>query len=185
MIDFSLRTEDQRVGALNMGLCPGVYAGKESRPSTLYVAESAFGFLEPSIRRHSPEYARGYSHWGVTEILRAEWQNIIQDWERLRSNIAAARTVQDVGRFCVMPKELEDEFKETFEVNKTGFLNLIDQLIDWLRTKLSTHGQVSVIGIQGWRGDPISRVVCEKWAYHHRPIKQSRGPHLHPTSSVQ
>jgi hypothetical protein len=46
-----------------------------------------------------------------------------------------------------MPKELEDEFKETFEVNKTGFLNLIDQLIDWLRTTLSTHGQVSVIGI--------------------------------------
>jgi hypothetical protein len=130
-----------------MGLCPGVYAGKESRQSTLYVAESAFGFLEPSIGKHSPDYTRGYSHWGVTEILRPEWQDIIQDWERLRSNVAAARTVQDVGSFCVMPKELENEFKETFEVNKTGLLNLIDQLIDWLRTKLSTHGQVSVIGI--------------------------------------
>ena len=147
MIDFDLKTVDQKIGGLNMGLCPGAFTGKESLQSTVYVAESAFSFLEPSIRKHSPAFARAYSHWGVTEILRPEWQNIIQDWERVRGNLAAAKTAQDLGSFCVIPRELENEFEERFEAGKTGLLNLLDQLIDWLRVTLSTHDQVSVLGI--------------------------------------
>ena len=45
---------------------------------------SRTAFLEPSIRKYAPQYARRYSHWGVTEILRQEWHDIIKDWKRLR-----------------------------------------------------------------------------------------------------
>ncbi len=130
-----------------MGLCPGAYGGTESVQTTIYIAETAFLFLEPSIRKYSAGYARNYSHWGVTEILRSDWENIIQDWKRLRSSVAMARTVHDVGSFCAISKEIENEFKDAFEVNKNGLLNMIDQLTDWFRAKLTTHAEISVIGI--------------------------------------
>jgi hypothetical protein len=147
MIDFSLKAANQRVGGLNIGLCPGTYIGKESFQNSLYLTETAFNFLEPSIRKHSPGYARAYSHWGVTKIPRAEWGNILLDWDTLRTGIETANTAQEVGNFCSMSNELENEFKNGFETNKTGLLHMIDELNAWLRTKLSSHDQISILGV--------------------------------------
>jgi hypothetical protein len=130
-----------------MGLCPGVCRGKNETQDSIYVAELAFSFLEPSIRKHSPGYARSYSHWGTTVISRPEWGSIIQDWERLRTSIAAAKTIHEVASLCSMSEGLENEFEETFEGNKIGLLAMVDQLVDWLRSTLIAHDQVSVVGI--------------------------------------
>ena len=146
MIDFRLRTADRRIGGLNMGLCPGKVRGNETHDS-IYITELAFSFLEPTIRRHSVGYARSYSHWGITEISRPEWCSIIQDWEILKTNIGAAGTVHEFARVCSMSKGLEDEFEEAFEVNKSGLLDMVNELMNWLRLMLIAHDQVSVVGI--------------------------------------
>jgi hypothetical protein len=147
MIDFSVKAANRRVGGLNIGLCPGTYTGKQSIQNSLYLTETAFSFLEPSIRNHSPAYARPYGHWGVTKIPRAEWGNILLDWDTLRTDIEAANTAQEVGNFCSMSDELENEFKKGFEANKTGLLHMIDELNAWLRAKLSNHDQISILGV--------------------------------------
>jgi hypothetical protein len=146
MIDFTVRTADQQVGGLNMGLCPAECTGKE-RQEAIYIAECAFSFLEPSIRKSSPDYTRSYSHWGHTTISRAEWHVIIEDWARLRSNFSGATTIAEVAGFCSMSEKLKDEFNKAFEVNKIGVLSLIDQIVDWLHPKLIAYDHISVLGI--------------------------------------
>ena len=144
MIDFSLGTAEQKARGLNIGLSPGVYAGKSSHQGALYVSESAFIFLESSIKRHSIKYAKPYSHWGITEISRQEWNYIISDWQQLKEDVAAATNAHELG---VDLKELGREFNNGFEENKYALLTMIDQLIDWLHSTLRTHEQVSILGI--------------------------------------
>ena len=130
-----------------MALCPGTYAGTSSLQTSLYVEETAFSFLEPSIRKRSVAYARSYSHWGIMEIHREEWIDILQDWRQLGSNVTSTKTIQEFRSLCSVSERLAIEFNEAFEINKTNLLKMIDQLIDWCRSELRSHDQICVIGI--------------------------------------
>lgn len=144
MIDFRLKTAGQKVGGLNVGLCPGQYEGKRSHQQTLYLTENTFSFVESTIRNYSPKYAKPYSHWGITEISRKEWENIIQGWSQLKRNIAMAKNAQDMG---INSKDLEKEFSDDFEKNKAALLNMIEELSNWLLLMLKAHEEISILGI--------------------------------------
>lgn len=144
MIDFSLGTAGQKARGLNIALSPGKYADKSSQQHALYVSENAFIFLESSIKRHSPKYAKPYSHWGITEISRQEWNYIISDWQQLKKDVAAATNAHELG---IDLKELGREFDNGFDENKSALLAMIDQVIHWLHLTLRTYEQVSILGI--------------------------------------
>lgn len=146
MIDFRLKSRNEKIGGQNIGLCPGGYPGKGSIQNSLYVTESAFRFLEPSVRSHSPAFGRAYSHWGITTITRAEWRKILLDWDTLKAGIAAANTPEQVGDFFSSEK-LKSEFREEFEANKIGLLRMIDELNSWFRDELSSNDKISILGI--------------------------------------
>jgi hypothetical protein len=146
MIDFRLKSANEKIGGQNIGLCPGAYAGKGSIHNSLYLTETAFRVLEPSVRSHSLAYGRPYSHWGITTITRSEWRKILLDWDKLKAGIAAATTPEQVGAFFSSEK-LKSEFQEEFEANKIGLLRMIDELNFWFRDELSSHDKISILGI--------------------------------------
>jgi hypothetical protein len=147
MLDFRIKILGQGAEGMNMGLCPGVYAGKESMQHAIFIAEVPFSFLESSIRRLSSRYARSYSHWGVTEIPRHEWFEIIVEWESLKTTVASVVTFEEISELFPMSEAVLDDFKNDFEENRRRLLSMIDQLLEWLRTTLSKHDSVSILGI--------------------------------------
>jgi hypothetical protein len=147
MIDFSLKFSKQAAGALNMGLRPGSGAEKEPSGNALYIAEAAFNILEPSIRKHSTKYARSFSHWGVTEISRAEWKSIIDDWEKLKRSLLIANSLEEVSGIGALTGEGTNIFEDDFVAMRAGLINMIDELAVWLHAELRTYDRISVLGI--------------------------------------
>jgi hypothetical protein len=130
-----------------MGLCPGLYQGKLSRDEAINIAEGAFSFLEPGIKRHCPSYALRYAHWGVTEISRQEWIAIFDEWERLKVNLEAARLTPHLGILRFVVKDVRSEFVKDFDRNRVRLSRIIGRLTDWMRAELLVHEHISVLGI--------------------------------------
>ncbi|HLJ86503.1 MAG TPA: hypothetical protein VKZ53_06750 [Candidatus Angelobacter sp.] len=147
MIAFNLKTGAQKHGGLNIGLCPGIYEGKQSREKCIYVSEAAFGFLEPDMRKHSSKFARPYSHWGITEISRDEWQAILRNWNLLRQEFAMANTIEEICHIHPVGLDRKDEFGNDFDRNKFALLKMIDELSDWVSVRLVENDQITVLGI--------------------------------------
>jgi hypothetical protein len=145
-MNFRLKTGKAGFRGLNMGLCPGMYEGARSTEASVNVAESAFGFLEPAIKRHCPKYAN-YGHYGVTVISREQWSSIMEDWESLREKVQASQGLEILGYLLFLDKYAKKEFTADIETNRDGLANMIAQLNDWLRKTLETHPVVSILGI--------------------------------------
>ena len=147
MLDFQIKRWNERSGGLNVGLCPGRYSGQRSRDEAIFIAESSFSCIEPTIKECSLLFSRKYSHWGVTEILQDEWSEIIPRLETLRED-AARSSIPGELLGALPPSEiLESEFRLHFEINRKGLLGLLDELIAWLQSALRKDKSVSILGL--------------------------------------
>jgi hypothetical protein len=147
MLDFQIKTWDERMGGLNMGLCPGKYIGRQSRNEAIFIPEGAFGCIEPTIKECSAHFSRKYSHWGITEIPRDEWTEVIQMLGVLQAEAARASSPEELLKALPLPETMELEFKLHFEVNRNGLCNLLDQLLAWLQKTLREDNSISVLGL--------------------------------------
>ena len=115
--------------------------------NAIHVSEDVFWFLEPSIQRHSVQYSRPYSHYGVTEVVREEWIEILNEWNSLKINLKSAMLTPQVGILRFIPRDSRTRFVRDFDRNRIGPSRMISRLDDWMRTRLVDHEQVTVIGI--------------------------------------
>lgn len=147
MLDFQIRKWDERNGGLFMGLCPGKYSGKKSRDHAIFIAENSFGCIEPTIKECSVQFSRKYSHWGVTEVLRDEWYEIIPRLKTLKGAVMRASNPEELRKALSQSEALESEFNLHFEMNRNGLCALIDQLLPWIEKTLHEDCSVSILGL--------------------------------------
>ena len=130
-----------------MDLLPGRYTGAESFDQTIRIHENVFWFLEPAIKRHSPQYARPYTHWGVTAISRSEWEHILSEWETLVVTLDAVVLPVNLKILQEVPRYTRKEFIRSPLRNQRKLAALIARLIGWVRATLETYHEVSILGI--------------------------------------
>lgn len=147
MLDFTIRNWDERRSGLSIGLCPGKYVGKESRSGSIFISESSFACMESTIKECSAPLSKNYSHWGVTEIPRSEWVEIISRLERLRSGVLAASSYAEALPLLPRLNFIEEAFTEDFETSKIGLSTLISNLNRWADKTLLQHDSISVLGV--------------------------------------
>jgi hypothetical protein len=147
MLDFRIRKWDERNGGLFMGLCPGKYGGKQSFDQAIFIAEKSFACIEPIIKECSIPFSRKYSHWGVTEILRDEWSEIIPRLRTLKMEATRASSPEELLKSLPSSETFESEFRLHFEMNRNGLCGLIDQLMLWIEKTLHEGNSVSILGI--------------------------------------
>ncbi|HEY5330965.1 MAG TPA: hypothetical protein VIJ79_13850 [Acidobacteriaceae bacterium] len=146
MIDFRIKSADEKVGGLNLGFCAGRYLGKDSRRKGVYVTEDAFAFLEPSIAVRWPTYCN-FGHWGVTAINRESWQLIIEDWQNLGRIAEDAKAPEAICRAVTIPMEVAHEVRANFQDCRQGVASMMRTLIPLLREMLESEDEVCVMGI--------------------------------------
>jgi hypothetical protein len=147
MLDFRIRKWDERDGGLFLGLCPGKYGGQQSHDQAIFIAEKSFGCIEPTIKECSVLFSRKYSHWGVTEILRDEWSEIIPRLRTLKAEAAGASTPEELLKAFSPSEIIESDFRLHFETNRKDFCGLLDQLLPWIEQRLHEYESVSILGI--------------------------------------
>lgn len=131
-------------GTCYIEFLPGEYQNKCWNPESVYFQEESFGFIEPIIVRHCPEY----DHYAFTDISRAPWEFIISDLQRIANQINDATRLADIeeeiGILCVGTKNrfLKSEAKNIFNLREM----LLD-FIKWLRQTLVSHNTIAVLGI--------------------------------------
>ena len=146
-MDFRLKKLRRGHCGLNIGFGPGPFLGDPMPENAIHVSEDVFWLLEPSIQRHSVQYSRPYSHYGVTEVVREEWIEILNEWNSLKINLKSAMLTPQVGILRFIPRDSRTRFVRDFDRNRIGPSRMISRLDDWMRTRLVDHEQVTVIGI--------------------------------------
>jgi hypothetical protein len=147
MMDFRLKKLKPGHTGLNMCLCPGIYKGVESRADSIHIAEDPFWFLEIGIKTHCTPYARPFAHYGVTEIPRKAWCEILGEWDALGKSLDAASLTTDLPVLRLVMKDVRKTFVKDFKRNCAGLSKLIEQLTDWMRAELAAQEYISVHGI--------------------------------------
>ena len=146
-LNFRLKSGREGHGGLWMDLLPGRYLGAESFDQTIRVHEDVFWFLEPAIKKYSAQYARPYAHYGVTAISRAEWENILREWEDLTKLLETAVIPLDLKVLQEVPKHVRRDFIRSLIRNERKLSRLIGRLALWVRAEIKTHEEVSILGI--------------------------------------
>lgn len=144
MTTFDLMSSRQ--SGLMTELLPGSMTGHSASTGPIFVSEGAFGFLEPSVRKCCPRYTE-MSHWGVTEISRAEWDAIIKDWQVLAGELGRAPAASDFTRSRFVFSDVDQDFTEDFEAYRSGLMQLIHELSRWLENNLSSCQFIAIKGI--------------------------------------
>jgi hypothetical protein len=130
-----------------MGLLPGIYHDMAPRRERMSIAEDAFFFLEPAIRIHCPAYSP-YAHYGVTAVSREQWENILVEWDQLPAKMKTAIRTKDMRTLHKMiPKHLRKPFMRDRHDNCFKLSKLIAATSLWIRTELSEHEVISILGI--------------------------------------
>jgi hypothetical protein len=119
-MDFRLKKLKWGNGGLNMGLCPGPYRGDFMPDNAIHIAEDAFWFLEPGIKKHCAQYSRPYAHYGVTEVYRQEWSEILREWERLSVDLGTAKLTPHLEILRFIPEDARKIFVRDFDRNRVG-----------------------------------------------------------------
>jgi hypothetical protein len=145
MINFCLMTKDQVTSGLVIELSP-YPVGALASPESVFVSEAAFGFLEPSIRKHCSRYTE-MSHWGITEVDREEWLAVIAEWNLVETDLAKAVAFEDYSRPRFLFSDVAGDFQEHFGSYREPLLALIAGLRSWFQGTLTSTASIAVKGV--------------------------------------
>lgn len=141
--DFRLRNEGR---GLVMQLVPGRAEDEAALRAQVFIAEEAFGFIEPCINANWPAY-KNYGHWGVSEIPVAAWRAIAAGMEGLRSRLNEARGFEEVAGLIYLFDAIRDAFRADFARLRGQVVTFIDALLAWLKSHWDACTHITVIGI--------------------------------------
>jgi hypothetical protein len=142
-IDFRLRNEGR---GLVMQLVPGRAEDEIALRAQVFIAEEAFGFIEPCVGAGWPAY-KNYGHWGVSEIPVAVWRGIAADMEGLRSRLNEARGFEEVAEIGYLSDITRDAFRADFARLRGRVAAFIEALLTWLKSHWDVCTHITVIGI--------------------------------------
>jgi hypothetical protein len=137
-----IRDPDQG-GAI--GFIPGEFDG---RIAGVYLEEGTFVLISKPILRHAPDV----DYFGPTVIQRPVWEKIIEDLEALAIRVSQAANLSELdddltffGSVLGYPDK--EEFQNDFSANSKALVEVIGELVEWLRETLKTNESVLISGV--------------------------------------
>jgi hypothetical protein len=139
-----IRDKAELQGTCYFELLPGEYGGQCWNDGSVFIAEEAFGLVEPIIARHEPRF----DHHAFVDIPRPTWERIISDLERLAERAETPTHVGDLrGEVGFVFTTTEGEFARSFRTNADAFARLVREMVGWVRENLQKQVCVSILGI--------------------------------------
>ena len=142
-IDFRLRSAGS---GLVMQLLPGLPDDAAALGKQVFIAEAAFGFIEPCIRRCWPVYA-GYAHWGTTVIPVEAWLGVVCEMNALREALLRAQGPEQVQGLGFILGDIRIAFARDFTRMRGQIADFIGALTAWLEGRCAQCSHITVIGI--------------------------------------
>lgn len=125
-------------------LLPGAYNGICWNEGSIFFEEETFGYLEPAVQKHAPDYNR----YAFTNIKLDAWLEVIEELKSLQLLFQKAQSVSElrdqVGFIFI---GTEERFAENFQSNKDALAGVIEELCAWVNEKARAHGCVTVLGL--------------------------------------
>jgi hypothetical protein len=145
MTDIQTITDARALeGTCYIEVLPGSYKNKCWNEGSLFFPEETFGYLEPIIEKHVPEY----DHYAFTEIEKERWLAIIEAFETLAMKLEGAESfeeIKEVVGFIFL--DTDKHFEASFEENRNALLKVVYDLTAWLSKSLSDHEVVTILGL--------------------------------------
>jgi hypothetical protein len=131
-------------GTAYIELMPGKYKGVCWNDGSLFFEEEVFGYFEPCIERHVPDF----DHYAFTEMNVNQCVLVasgLRDLAVLAQSAADIEQLQDHVGFIFQSSK--HRFEEDFPENTSALATLAEELADWLMCQVSSHEQISILGI--------------------------------------
>lgn len=132
----------QGTGYIELSL--GRYSGEHWASTSLYFDEEVFGLIEPIFEKH----VQGYDHFGMNDAGVNEWDKIISELHELESFLQSVKTFEEVlGRVGFVFGDTRDYFQRHFDACLCDLIQLIGDLIEWVKANLPDHRYIAILGI--------------------------------------
>lgn len=139
-----IKNKNELEGTCYMEILPGAYKNQCWNDGSLFFEEEVFGYIEPIIERHVPNY----DHYAFTEITKEQWLEIANDLLSLASLLASVKSVEDLeGKVGFIFKRSKERFSIDFTANKTSLSHVAEEFSSWGRAKVIEHGSITILGI--------------------------------------
>lgn len=120
------------------------YRGKHWIPGSLFYDEEIFGLIEPIFERT----VDSYDHYEINHISTEQAKQLIKKLQSVSTELSSAKefanTPQQIGfKFACS----RDYFETNFVTAKNKTINMINELIEWLKKVLSNYDCITVAGI--------------------------------------
>jgi hypothetical protein len=131
-------------GTVYFELLPGPYRGQCWNEGSLFFDEETFGYFEPIIERHAPDF----DHYAFTEIPTSSWSTIADDLKELQNLLLNAQSIDQLeGHLGFIFGNTKRHFAENFLANKSALADVIEELLTWVIDKANKHGSITVLGL--------------------------------------
>ncbi|MGF2881819.1 hypothetical protein VSN93_17450 [Acinetobacter johnsonii] len=140
-IDFNVKSVSGLIGSLNIQIIPSDLNKNGSCLNSIVINEVAFSLVEHFFNRNKVEYF----HWGNTYIGSETIGDIVKDLYYFHSFIAQ-RNKSDKTLKLIFREETKF-FEENFLIFKPKVLNMISEIINFLKDNENQKDGITVIGI--------------------------------------
>jgi hypothetical protein len=131
-------------GTAYFEIVPGPYVQLHWQPGSLFLDEERFGYIEPIIAKHVPDY----DHYAMVEVPREAWVPILTELSELEEALQSTNEFSKVrSRIGFFFERSEETFLSELESNVTKLRIMIGELRSWLSETLESHEVVSVLGL--------------------------------------
>jgi hypothetical protein len=143
MSEFRIKMLEDVHSGLTFEIAAGDKERGVRRKDSIYIDEDVFGYIEQVIRGRCPKLA----HWGITEIPRANWLDIVSDLSMLQGALASGKSIEDVITLGFVFEHLKADFSANFDVYKIALVEFITRLCEWIHRQIESNDILTVYGI--------------------------------------
>jgi hypothetical protein len=139
-----IKNKTELEGTTYVELLPGTYNGICWNEGSIFFEEETFGYLEPALLKHAPEYNR----YAFTEIKLDAWLEIIKELKETQLLLRRAQSITELhGRVGFIFIETKERFAENFQTDKDALADVIEEFCNWINEKARVQGRVTVLGL--------------------------------------
>ncbi|MFW2077391.1 hypothetical protein ACG94X_06615 [Acinetobacter sp. ULE_I010] len=140
-IDFKVKSVSGLIGYLNIQIIPSDENRNASCLNSIVIDEVAFSLVEHFFNRNKEEYF----HWRNTYISFETIEDIVKDLYYFHSSIAKSNKFDKTLKLIF--REETEFFEENFLIFKPKVLNMISEIINFLKDNENQKDGITVIGI--------------------------------------
>ena len=137
-------TPEDLDGTAYIEFLPGRPTGECWNTTSVFLEEETFTLIEAVFE----QVDRHFDHYGVSTYSAAQWQLIIDGLLALQTQIADSIGFDEWRSYLRFHEDTAESILEPhFASARDALMQMIDNFVNWLRSVLKTHPEISVLGM--------------------------------------